>query len=169
MTKLLSQPVVQLQFLSVARVKISATATGSWVATSWVGLGCSLFAVGATGLSNTRENRPPAPIFRRPDCTFCHPDIHPHQYLEFFTNQGDEWRACEEFNTPNISAIIPATCYDKARTFHFLTFIYHVYYYSRSHDRRVFTFAHDSLRVFLWTAFPIRLDITHPSTPLTQY
>jgi hypothetical protein len=60
-------------------------------------------------------------------------------------------------------------CYDKARIFHFLTFIYHVYYYSRSHDRRVFTFAHDSLRVFPWTAFPIRLDITHPSTPLTQY
>jgi hypothetical protein len=60
-------------------------------------------------------------------------------------------------------------CYDKARTFHFSTFIYHVYYYSRSHDRRVFTFAHDSLRVFPWTAFPIRLDITHPSTPLTQY
>jgi hypothetical protein len=37
----------------VAHLKISATATGSWVATSWVGLGCSLFAVGATGLSNT--------------------------------------------------------------------------------------------------------------------
>jgi hypothetical protein len=46
-----------------------------------------------------------------------------------------------------------ATCYDKARIFHFSTFIYHVYYYSRSHDRRVFTFAHDSLRVFPWTTF----------------
>jgi hypothetical protein len=64
---------------------------------------------------------------------------------------------------------VPDRCYDKARIFHFSTFIYHVYYYSRSHDRRVFTFAHDSLRVFLWTAFPIRLTITHPSTPLTQY
>jgi hypothetical protein len=30
-------------------------------------------------------------------------------------------------------------CYDNACIFHlFLTFIYHVYYYSWSHDRRVF-------------------------------
>jgi hypothetical protein len=60
-------------------------------------------------LAEDRENRPPAPIFRRHNCTFCHPDVHPHQYLEFFTNQGDKWRACEEFNAPDISAIIPAT------------------------------------------------------------
>jgi hypothetical protein len=59
-------------------------------------------------LAEDRENRPPAPIFRRPDCTFCHPDVHPHQYLEFFINRGDEWRAREEFNTPDISSIIPA-------------------------------------------------------------
>jgi hypothetical protein len=59
-------------------------------------------------LAEDRENRPPAPIFCRPDCTFCHPDVHPHQYLEFFTNCGDEWRTREEFNAPDISSIIPA-------------------------------------------------------------
>jgi hypothetical protein len=32
----------------------------------------------AQELAEDRENRPPAPIFHRPDCTFCHPDIHPH-------------------------------------------------------------------------------------------
>jgi hypothetical protein len=41
--------------------------------------------------------------------------------------------------------------------FHFLAFIYHVYYYSWSHDRCVFIFAHDSLRVFPLTVFPVRL------------
>jgi hypothetical protein len=62
----------------------------------------------AQELAEDCKNRPPAPIFRRPDCTFCHPDVHPHQYLEFFTNRGDEWRTREEFNAPDISAIIPA-------------------------------------------------------------
>jgi hypothetical protein len=28
-------------------------------------------------LTEERENRPPAPIFGRPDCTFSHPDVHP--------------------------------------------------------------------------------------------
>jgi hypothetical protein len=59
-------------------------------------------------LAEDRENHPPAPIFRCPDCTFCHQDVHPHQYLEFFTNRGDEWHTREEFNAPDISAIIPA-------------------------------------------------------------
>jgi hypothetical protein len=63
----------------------------------------------AQELAEERENHPPAPIFRRPDCMFSHPDIHPHQYIEFFTNRGDEWRSREEFNAPDISAIIPAT------------------------------------------------------------
>jgi hypothetical protein len=63
----------------------------------------------AQGLTDERENLPPAPIFRRPDCTFCHPDVHPHQYIEFFTQRGDEWHSREEFNAPDISAIIPAT------------------------------------------------------------
>jgi hypothetical protein len=63
----------------------------------------------AQELAEDRENRPPAPIFRCPDCTFCHPDVHPHQYIEFFTNRGDEWRTREEFNAPDISALIPAT------------------------------------------------------------
>jgi hypothetical protein len=63
----------------------------------------------AQELAEGRKNRPPAPIFRLPDCTFCHPDVHPHQYLEFFTNRGDKWHAREEFNAPNISALIPAT------------------------------------------------------------
>jgi hypothetical protein len=62
----------------------------------------------AQELAEERENRP-APIFRRPECTFSYPDIHPHQYIEFFTNRGDEWRSREEFNAPDISAIIPAT------------------------------------------------------------
>jgi hypothetical protein len=62
----------------------------------------------AQELAEDRENRPPAPIFRCPDCMFCHPDVHPHQYLEFFTNRGDEWRTREEFNAPDISALIPA-------------------------------------------------------------
>jgi hypothetical protein len=60
-------------------------------------------------LAEERENLPPAPIFRRPDCTFCHPDVYPHQYIEFFTQRGDEWRSREEFNAPDISALIPAT------------------------------------------------------------
>jgi hypothetical protein len=59
-------------------------------------------------LAEDRENCPPAPIFCRPNCTFCHPDVHPHQYLEFFTNHGDEWRTREEFNTPDLSTIILA-------------------------------------------------------------
>jgi hypothetical protein len=63
----------------------------------------------AQELAEEQENLPPAPIFRRPECTFSHPDVHPHQYLEFFTNRGDEWRSREEFNAPDISAIIPAT------------------------------------------------------------
>jgi hypothetical protein len=63
----------------------------------------------AQELAEDRENRPPAPIFRQPDCMFCHIDVHPHQYLKFFTNHGDEWRACEEFNAPDISALILAT------------------------------------------------------------
>jgi hypothetical protein len=62
----------------------------------------------AQELTEDCENRPPAPIFRHPDCMFCHPDVHPHQYVEFFTNHGDEWHTREEFNAPNISAIILA-------------------------------------------------------------
>jgi hypothetical protein len=60
-------------------------------------------------LAEERENLPPAPIFCHPDCMFCHPDVHPHQYIEFFTQRGDEWRTCEEFNAPDISALILAT------------------------------------------------------------
>jgi hypothetical protein len=63
----------------------------------------------AQELAEELENLPPAPIFRRPNCTFSHPDVHPHQYIEFFTQRGDEWRSHEEFNAPDISAIIPAT------------------------------------------------------------
>jgi hypothetical protein len=63
----------------------------------------------AQELAKEHENLPPAPIFCRPDCMFCHPDIHPHQYIEFFTQQGDEWCSHEEFNALDISAIIPAT------------------------------------------------------------
>jgi hypothetical protein len=63
----------------------------------------------AQELAEERENRPPAPIFCRPDCMFSHPDVHPHQYIEFFTNRGDKWCSHEEFNAPDISAIILAT------------------------------------------------------------
>jgi hypothetical protein len=48
-----------------------------------------------------------------------------------------------------------AHCYDNARIFHFfLTFIYHVYYYSRSHDRCVFISHMTHYESFLGLYFP---------------
>jgi hypothetical protein len=45
-------------------------------------------------------------------------------------------------------------CYDNARIFHFLTFIYHVYYYSWSHDRRAFISHMTHYESFLELYFP---------------
>jgi hypothetical protein len=44
--------------------------------------------------------------------------------------------------------------------FHFLTFIYHVYYYSWSHDRRVFTSHMTLYESFLGLYFPAQLIMT---------
>jgi hypothetical protein len=45
-------------------------------------------------------------------------------------------------------------CYDNVHIFHFLTFIYHVYYYSRSHDRCVFISHMTHYKSFLGLYFP---------------
>ena len=50
---------------------------------------------------------PPAPVFHQPNCTFGHPYKHPHQFLTFFTSQGEEWCSIQEFGLRDTSLIIP--------------------------------------------------------------
>jgi hypothetical protein len=54
----------------------------------------------------------------------------------------------------HMSCPVMCRCYDNVHTFHFLTFIYHMYYYSWSHDRRVFISYMTHYKSFLGLYFP---------------
>jgi hypothetical protein len=83
-----------------------------------------------------------ATFFNQMRCVFISFDLNP---LTLATakcepqNSSTQTQPTPE-NEPTSSLTAKQECYDKARIFHFSTFIYHVYYYSRSHDRRVFSF-----------------------------